>query len=407
MGVEWREGSCILVGVLFVSALTCVEGLPEARATMATTPNQDPISLLQSPAPSTKTPEAAELLKALLSTKTSKDVNDLPNRNKFILGITSLWMIMPIAHGIIQWFENGISFGQKVVIAALTGSCLSSTMFWFDARRGSVFHKLDKLCAVQYVVCMVLVTALPGQTGRRLSTGVGTFLPSSMIALFLLGDMCFKRSMYDLQLSLHLLFRYVGYWWGHLLLVPMEQNFPAAFITLTVGYFGHIIGFNEVARKRALFLTEDLYWSSCAILTLWILVCGQVHSFVSYGTDSPRQFVQEVVIWLVYAFGLLASVICSTVSWHRSVPRTSQLSRGSAGRQREDRLYGDKRLNYQRTGYCVEIRSRQAIAATKRCLLERTRRHLVAATRGSASWGREGCRKSAGRLALLRTNSLA
>ena len=251
------------------------------------------------------------VLQDLLSTTNSKDVIDLPKRNKCILGVTSLWMIMPIAHGMVQWFQDGIGVGQKAVIAALSCSCLSSTMFWFDARRGSVFHKLDKLSAVQYVVCMVFVTALPGKSGRALSTGVGTFLPLSMISLFLLGDMCFKRSMYDLQLSLHLLFRYAGYWWGHLLLVPGENNFPAGFVILSVGYFGHIIGFNEVARRQGLFLTEDLYWSSCAILALWILVCGQVHSLVSCATDSPRQIslVQEVVIWLAYALGLLSSVI--------------------------------------------------------------------------------------------------
>lgn len=281
---------CSVLLVAFVSALSCAESFPKARATMATpSTNLDTISLWQSPAPSTTTPNAAEALKALLSTKTSKGFRDMPNRNKFILGVTSLWMIMPIAHGMIQWFQNGVTFGQKAVIAALSCSCFSSTMFWFDAKRGSLFHKLDKLGAVQYVVCMVLVTALPGDGGRTLSTGVGAILPLSMIALFLLGDMCFKRSLYDLQLVLHLLFRYVGYWWGHLLLVPAENNFPAAFSALSVGYFGHIFGVSEIAKRRDLFFTQDQYWNSCAILALWILVCGQVHSLVSYGTDSLRQ----------------------------------------------------------------------------------------------------------------------
>jgi hypothetical protein len=58
--------------------------------------------------------------------------------------------------------------------------------------------------------------------------------------------------MYDLQLSFHLLFRYAAYWWGHLLLVPAENNFLGAFVVLSVGYFGHIIGFNEVAGRRGL-----------------------------------------------------------------------------------------------------------------------------------------------------------
>ena len=51
----------------------------------------------------------------------------------------------------------------------------------------------------------------------------------------------------------------------------------------------------------------------------------------------------------------------SAATWHGSVSRTSQLPSGGAGRQREDRLYGGIGLDYQRRGYCVEIRSRQAM----------------------------------------------
>jgi hypothetical protein len=185
----------------------------------------------------------------------------------------------------VQWFQDGIGGRQKAVIVALSCSCFSSTMFWFDARRGTLFHKLDKLSAVQYVMCMVFVTALPGENAHALSAFLAIFLPSSMISLFLLGDMCFRRSMYDLQLLFHLLFRYAAYWWGHLLLVPAEDNFPAAFVILSLGYFGHIMGFNEVVRRRSVILTEDVYgryWSSCAILALWIIVCGWVHALVSY-----------------------------------------------------------------------------------------------------------------------------
>jgi hypothetical protein len=230
--------------------------------------------------------DVTEVLKALLSTQSSKDVSDLPNRNKLILGVTSLWMIIPIAHGMAQWC--GIGARQKAVIAALSCSCLSSTIFWLDARRGSLSHKLDKFSAVQYVVCMVSVTAMPGKSGRALSEAVAAFLALSMISLFLFGDMCFKRSMYDLQLSSHVLFRYSAYWWGHLLLVPAEDNFRGAFVILSVGYFVHIVGFNEALRRRGFFLMQDLYWSSCALLALWILVCGQVHLLVSYEQDLSR-----------------------------------------------------------------------------------------------------------------------
>lgn len=143
-----------------------------------------------------------------------KKIDDLPNKNKLILGVTSLWMTIPIAHGIVMWLQDDIDVGKKAVIVALLCSCLTSTLFWMDTRSGSLFHKLDKLSAIQYIACMVFVTTQPVKSGSTMLSRVNTFLPLSMITFFLLGDMCFKQSLYDSHLCFHLLFRYVGYWWG-------------------------------------------------------------------------------------------------------------------------------------------------------------------------------------------------
>eukprot|EP00960_Hanusia_phi_P000772 21422-Hanusia_phi.AAC.1 len=80
---------------------------------------------------STGSLEAVDLAKALFSTKPRKDVSDLPNRNKCIL---------------------------------------------------------DKLCAVQYMVCMILVTSLPAN-GRRLTVETAIFLPSAMVHWLLVGTL--------------------------------------------------------------------------------------------------------------------------------------------------------------------------------------------------------------------------
>ena len=213
-----------------------------------------------------------------------KKIDDLPNNNKLILGVTSLWMTIPIAHGIVRWLHNDIEVGQKAIIVALLCSCLTSSLFWLDARRGSLFHKFDKFSAIQYIVCMIFVTTQPGKSGSTLLSRVNTFFPLSMITFFILGDICFKKSLYDLQLYFHLLFRYVGYWWGHLLLVPVtkKNNFTVSFIILSVGYFGHIISFNEIIRRRGLLLSPDIYLSSYVIIAFWILICGHVLSHISY-----------------------------------------------------------------------------------------------------------------------------
>ena len=206
-----------------------------------------------------------------------------------------------------KWYHTrtGLCDHSVDVFMSLVHNILS------DAKRGSMFHILDKFSAVQYVVCMMFVTAKP-ESGRQFCLGMKMFLPIAMIVPFLIGDMFFKRSLYDFQLAFHLLFRYVGYWWGHLLLVPEETYFPRAFISLSLGYFGHIAGVNELARRKNLFQTEDLYWGSCATLILWVLVCGQVHLLVSYGPESTTKtmsMVQEIIVWLAYSSGLLASII--------------------------------------------------------------------------------------------------
>jgi hypothetical protein len=225
-----------------------------------------------------------EIFKYLFSFTDRKDVSNLPKKNKLILGITSLWMILPLTHGIFKWIEYEIGVGQKSLIIILSCTCFSSLIFLFDARSGILFHKLDKICAINYVICMI-ITSTFSDNNNILSIDICLFLLLSLIILFLLGDMCFKINKYDYQLIFHILFRYIGYWWGHLLLVLEEKNFASAIAILSVGYFGHIIVFNEFIRRRHLIITKNMYWKSCAILGLWIIICGKVHLLVCYSIN--------------------------------------------------------------------------------------------------------------------------
>jgi hypothetical protein len=164
---------------------------------------------------------------------------------------------------------------------ALTCSCLSSTVFWSDARSGSIFHILDMCSAVLYLACVLFVSATGGGE-RELSVKLQVLLPTVTIALFVFGDICFKRRRYDHQLAFHLLFRYVGYWYGHLLLVPEETHFARACLSLSLGYFGHIAAVCIWARSKTDLKTLSAYWSSCATLVVWVSACAQLHLLVSY-----------------------------------------------------------------------------------------------------------------------------
>jgi hypothetical protein len=103
-----------------------------------------------------------------------------------------------------------------------------------------------------------------------------------MLGLFVAGDVFFRRRRYEHQLAFHLLFRYVAYWWGHLLLVRAEAHFARACVCVSVGYFGHIAGVCVWARGKTAQDTRDAYWVVCAALAVWVLACGELHLLVGY-----------------------------------------------------------------------------------------------------------------------------
>jgi hypothetical protein len=133
------------------------------------------------------------------------DVRALPGRNKLVLGVTSLWMLLPVAHGACGVMTSG----KACVLAALACACVSSVLFWSDARRGSLMHTVDRGCAALYVACVVLVSVRGGGE-RPVRAELQALLATAMLGLFVAGDVFFKRRRYDHQLAFHLLFRWVA-----------------------------------------------------------------------------------------------------------------------------------------------------------------------------------------------------
>ena len=67
--------------------------------------------------------------------------DNMPKRNKHILGVTSLWMMIPI-------INTNISH-----LSGLLGAvCTASTLFWFDPHQNSLLHKADKYLSIQFLI---------------------------------------------------------------------------------------------------------------------------------------------------------------------------------------------------------------------------------------------------------------
>jgi hypothetical protein len=221
---------------------------------------------------------------ALFSTNHEQDVQDLPGRNKHILGITSLWMAIPICNGVLTLHDTWKG-GTVALTFVLTLVCLASTMFWSDPRGDSFWHKADKALAWIFGIAMVWCTVLPGD-GRNLDNITFASIVFSILFFFLLSDVFFRKKMGDLQLATHLLFRFAFYWWSHLLLVPAETYFWPGFLVMTLGYFGHILVLYKVLGPMTGVAHQTWYWGSARALLFWIYFCAVAHTKVSYAPHS-------------------------------------------------------------------------------------------------------------------------
>ena len=212
---------------------------------------------------------------ALFSTKHNKNIENIPHNNKHILGVTSLWMTIPIYNGLFV-FNPYVNNGAYLLSIILIFVCISSTIFWSNPKNNSFFHKADKYFAWLFCIAMILFTIYPGNY-KKIELLTFIIIVFLILIFFLLSYFCFIMNYTILQLIAHLCFRYVFYLWSHLILVPTEINFLYGFTVITMGHIIHVI--------LILFINKKInYWISCILLLLWIIFCSNVHNFVSYNT---------------------------------------------------------------------------------------------------------------------------
>ena len=215
----------------------------------------------------------SNIILALFGTKHNKNIEDIPYNNKHILGISSLWMTIPIYNGLFV-FNPYPNNGAYLLSIILTFVCINSTVFWSNPKNNSLFHKADKYSAWVFCIAMILFTIFPGNY-KKIELLTFFIIVFFILIFFLSSYFCFIMNYGILQLITHLCFRYVFYLWSHLILVPTENNFVYGFSVITIGHIIHVILISFINKKIN-------YWISCVLLLLWIIFCSNIHDFVSY-----------------------------------------------------------------------------------------------------------------------------
>ena len=161
-----------------------------------------------------------------------------PAQYNVVIGITSLWLLIPVSHGIaiVNAGESGSRLASTILTSwTLLSACVSTAM-WKTCSKGSLLHNLDLACAkVEFVMLLVYFARFGG-----LNIWMQCFFPSFVVIMYTITNHFHEGHRWLLNTWAHLIFRYIGYWWCHIALIR-EKKLWISFLFLSFGYYTHII----------------------------------------------------------------------------------------------------------------------------------------------------------------------
>jgi len=200
---------------------------------------------------------------------TTRDLRQMPMSNKHILGVTSLWMGIPIFYGMLQ---AGDDVGLGALSCTLAAVCGVSVVFWLDPIEGSVIHQIKHALSWWFSAQLVWLSASNGLDPAGL-----VLLVTCIVFLYAMSDFFFQKALWRMHLLTHMLFRFAFYWWVHLLMVPPSRHEGTAFMTLTLSYFSQSLALYRGLLWKATLMRREQYWLSCAASLCWVWLNARAH----------------------------------------------------------------------------------------------------------------------------------
>jgi len=158
---------------------------------------------------------------SLLFTTTSGNTSPIPEKNKYILALSSLWILTIL--------RNSLILLNPFLSLNLISISIISTLFWYNYKINSIYHKLDKLL-VWTIAIINLNYAI-----YKLYISITILLFSLIIYFFYLTEYFIIKKKFKHQLISHLLFRYFFFTWVYL----TYYNTLLRFSLISFGYLLH------------------------------------------------------------------------------------------------------------------------------------------------------------------------
>ena len=200
-------------------------------------------------------------------------------QHKYILGLTSLWLYIPL---ILNIYENGntnYNFFNNILLFI---TCKISTIFWGYFFYGSLLHKLDRFFATFLII---VLDYLALYNLNYINSILIIFIP----LFFYIAYYYSLINKQNKNLIYHIIFRYFGFWLVMNIFLNNIINF-INFILFSIFYLLYILKLSKNFEKIKIISGNNLeknftsYYNAGIIETL-LIISGIIFSqivFIEY-----------------------------------------------------------------------------------------------------------------------------
>lgn len=191
-----------------------------------------------------------------------------PKQYDFILGITSLWLLLPASYGFVYISNphNNDKIGVGI-LSTWTMICSTiSTLMWKNNIKNSLLWKCDIICARTHFILLILYYAF----FCNFSLFVQITFPLCVSICYIFATILYRKQEWLLNLFVHVIFRYIGYIWTHIGLVKHHYTLQGI-IFLSCIYYFHIFILLVMLYDVHEFDINEKYIEG--ILNIFVIIC--------------------------------------------------------------------------------------------------------------------------------------
>ena len=208
-------------------------------------------------------------------------------KTKYIIGTTTLWLLLPIYYGIFNFFNKYDKNALYILIlsSVMSISCFVSTKMWKNRNKTFFLYYLDIILANVLFILLIIITVYIKYNSISLYKKI--LFPSIIILFYSITTYFYIKKYINLSAIFHILFRYVGCIWCCILIGYPNIYIYIYILPLSLIYFGYIIyewnNINYINNKCTYKFTCNKYYNNGCInlikLIFLILILTNIYEY--------------------------------------------------------------------------------------------------------------------------------